>query len=251
MSEELGRALDLRLRTAQAEGLPSISAAVVRRGEIIWSSSVGQAILEEGIVATPGTQYRIGSITKTFTAVAVMQLRERGLVDLDDRLDAHLPGIAHGGPTLRRMLAHLSGLQREAGDMWITGNAPDYEELLGVTEAAELVLDPGRAFHYSNLAFALLGQVVAARGGMPYTEWVDANILTPLRLTRTTWLEEAPVAQGYLVHAYDGGVSREPHLDTKGVSAMGQLWSTVEDLARWATFLAVGHDDVQILVQPD
>ncbi len=262
-SSDLADALDRRLRTAQAEGLPSVSAAVIRRGDVVWSGSVGQANLEDGISATPGTQYRIGSITKTFTAVAVMQLRERGLVDLDDRLDAHLPGIAHGGPTLRRMLAHLSGLQREAGDMWITGEPPAYEELLDVTAAAELVLDPARAFHYSNLAFALLGQVVAARGEMPYTDWVDANILAPLKLTRTTWLEQAPVAQGYLVHAYDGGVSREPHIDTKGVAAMGQLWSTVDDLARWASFLAAGQDDVlpkesiermwfpQVMVNPD
>ena len=261
--DDLGRALDLRLRSAQAEGLPSISAAVVRRGEIVWSGSVGLANLEDGVAATPQTQYRIGSITKTFTAVAVMQLRERGLVDLDDRLDAHLPGVAHGGPTLRRLLAHLSGLQREAGDMWMTGQSPSYAELLDVTAKAEQVLDPGQAFHYSNLAFALLGQVVAARGGMPYTEWVDTKILEPLKLARTTWLEEAPVAHGYLVHAYDGGVSREPHIDTKGVSAMGQLWSTVDELARWATFLASGHDDVlpkasvermwfpQVMVNPD
>ena len=104
----------------------------MRDGEAIWSGAVGLADLEAGTEATPGTQYRVGSITKTFTAAAIMQLRDAGKLDLDDRLGEHLPGIAHGAPTLRRMLAHISGLQREAGEMFVTGEAPTIEQVLDV-----------------------------------------------------------------------------------------------------------------------
>src|ERR1700693_4027542 len=88
--EELTRALERSLRTRQADRLPSIAAAVTREGETIWSGAVGLADAEAGREATPETQYRIGSITKTFTAVAVMQLRDAGKLDLDDRLEQHL-----------------------------------------------------------------------------------------------------------------------------------------------------------------
>src|SRR3954463_14857877 len=104
--------LERIVRARQAERLPSLAAAVVRGGDNVWTGAVGTADYESGIDATPETQYRVGSITKPFTAVAVMLLRDEGKLDLDDRLEQHLPGIAIGSPTIRRMLAHLSGLQR-------------------------------------------------------------------------------------------------------------------------------------------
>ena len=98
--EGLTPASSAALRARQAERLPSIAAAVVRDGETVWSGAVGMADLEAGIEAGPETQYRVGSITKTFTAVAVMQLRDAGELDLDDRVEQHIPGIANGSPTL-------------------------------------------------------------------------------------------------------------------------------------------------------
>src|SRR5215210_7869645 len=99
---------------AQAERrLPSVAAGVVRGDEIVWTDAIGLADAEQGEEATPDHQYRIGSITKTFTAVAVMQLRDAGKLDLEDRLDAHLDVPVHGALTIRRMLSHGSGLQRE------------------------------------------------------------------------------------------------------------------------------------------
>ena len=232
-------ALDRLLRERQAERLPSVAAAVVRKGEQVWADAVGAASYEEDREATPGTQYRIGSITKTFTATAVMQQRDAGALDLDDRLELHLPGIPNGSPTIRRMLSHLSGMQREVGEMFVDGTTPTEEDL----EPA-LALEPHRAHHYSNLAFGLLGRVVAAKSGMPYTQYVDERIIGPLGLERTTWVAQAPKAQGYLVDEYAGTVWQEPETDLGGVAAMGQLWSTVEDLGRWATFLASGADGV-------
>lgn len=231
--------LDRLLQERQADRLPSVAAAVVRKGELAWSNAVGSANYEEGREATPDTQYRIGSITKTFTATAIMQLRVAGALDLDDRLGLHIDGIGDGSPTIRRMLAHISGMQREVGEMFVDGTTPTEDDL-----DVALALDPAQAHHYSNLAFGLLGRVVAAKSGMPYTDYVDERIIGPLGLARTTWHSQEPKAQGYLVDEYARTVWTEPESELGGVAAMGQLWSTVEDLAAWATFLARGADDV-------
>jgi CubicO group peptidase (beta-lactamase class C family) len=224
---------------------------------------VGLADIENGIEATPEIQYRIGSITKTFTAVAVMQLRDEGKLDLDDRLEEHIPGIAKGSPTLRRMLAHLSGLQREAGEMFVTGIAPTIDEIIDAMEVWEQVVPTAKAHHYSNLAFALLGEVVARLSGEPYTEYVKARLFEPLGLERTTWVEQEPRAIGYLVDEYTGGVHREGHVEIRGATPMGQFWSTVGDLCRWGAFLAEGREGVldpatvqemwfpQVMMNPD
>src|SRR5262249_24978908 len=105
--------LDRMVAERQADRLPSAAAAVVRDGRIAWSGAVGTADYASRAPATPDTQYRIGSITKTFTATAIMQLRAQGRLALDDRLDQHLDGVPSGSPTIRRLLCHLSGLQRE------------------------------------------------------------------------------------------------------------------------------------------
>jgi CubicO group peptidase (beta-lactamase class C family) len=235
-SEPLDRMLQERQAT---DRLPSVAAAVVRKGERVWEGAVGSANYEEGLEATPGTQYRIGSITKTFTATAIMQLRDEEKLDLDDRLGQHLPGVADGSPTIRRMLAHVSGLQREVGEMFVEGTTPTEDDL-----DVAFALPPARAHHYSNLAFGLLGRVVAAKSGRPYMDYVDERIIAPLGLGRTTWFPQSPKAQGYLVAEYARTVWTEPETDLGGVAAMGQLWSTVEDLATWATFLARGADGV-------
>jgi CubicO group peptidase (beta-lactamase class C family) len=246
-----GLAAELRgiLARKQSElRLPSIAGAVVRGGEVVWADAVGLADAEQDEEATPEHQYRIGSITKTFTAVAVMQLRAEGKLDLEDRLDAHLDVPAAGDLTLRRMLSHGSGLQREIpGDVWETLEFPrSASELLASLEEAEQVLAPGERWHYSNLAYVLLGEVVARLSGVAYEAYVEQRILQPLGLTRTSFAPEAPTAIGYLVEPYSDVVRREPMLVERagGIGAAGQLWSTVGDLARWAAFLADPDPDV-------
>jgi CubicO group peptidase (beta-lactamase class C family) len=261
--ETLAGTLERAVRARQSERLPSVAAAVVRRGETVWSGAVGVASYEDERDATPDTQYRVGSITKTFTATAVMQLRDAGLLDLDDRIDEHISELPKGSPTIRRLLAHLSGFQREPGEMWVTGEVPTIEDILAAVATYELVLPAARAHHYSNLAYGLLGELVARRGGMPYAQWVDERIISALGLARTTWRPQSPYAQGYLVDEYAGTVRREPHTELRGVASMGQLWSTVGDLCVWASFLAGGREGVldvatveemwfpQVLVDPD
>jgi CubicO group peptidase (beta-lactamase class C family) len=242
--KELAAALDRLLAERQADRLPSVAAAVTRDGVPVWAGAVGSANYAESREATAETQYRIGSITKTFTAVAIMQQRAEGKLDLDDRLEQHIEGIENGSPTIRRLLSHLSGLQREAGEMFVTGESPTEDDLIASLNDVEFVLRPGQSHHYSNLAFALLGQVVARKSGRPYMSYVDERILQPLGLERTTWMPQAPAAQGYLVDEYARTVWVEAETDLAGTAAAGQLWSTVGDLGRWAAFLASGHDDV-------
>jgi CubicO group peptidase (beta-lactamase class C family) len=166
--------LDRRLAARQAEWRSlGLSASVVRRGGSVWDGAAGCTdAASPDVLPTPDTQFRIGSITKTFTAVLVLQCRDDGLLDLDDTLDRHIPGTPHSRLTVRRMLAHLSGLQREpAGDVWEQAQGPSLEELLAGLEQAESVLPAARRHHYSNLAFALLGEIVARLRG---ETWGDA-----------------------------------------------------------------------------
>ena len=252
-------------REAQRESrLPSLSAGVFRAGELVWSESVGLADVEEEREATPDTQYAVASITKTFTATAVMQLRNEGKLELDDPLEQHLPEVTHGKLTLRRMLAHASGLQREPpGDVWETLVFPGEEELLAGLVDAEQVLAGGQAWHYSNLAYALLGHVVSRISGMPFRDYVHARLLDPLGLSRTTWGLTSPSAKPYFVEPYSHAVQREPELELGGKGGESGLASTVGDLTRWGSFLCAPDEsivpaafvaemhDVQIMAEPD
>ena len=244
--DELVERLDLLLARAQAEQrMPSVSAAAFRDGEVLWRRAVGLADAERGEDATPEHAYRIGSITKTFTAVCILQLRDAMVLELDDPLRTHIPEVP-AGPSVRDALSHLSGLQREPpGEIWETMTPPSREELLAGLEDAERVLRPGEAWHYSNLAFGLLGEVVARRHEAGYEEALRRRVLDPLGLDRTGFDPPGPQATGYFVDPYSDAVTVEAELPVEGpTAAMGWLWSTVGDLARWGDFLATGRDGV-------
>jgi CubicO group peptidase (beta-lactamase class C family) len=218
--------------------LPSIAAAVLRDGELAWETSVGFADAVSGVEATPDTQYRVGSITKTFTAASVMQLRDAGKLDLEDTLDRHVEGAAHR-PTLRRLLSHASGLQRETqDDSWLTLHFAPPGELLETLAQAEMVLPSGARFHYSNLAYALLGIVVERVSGVPYTDYVRERLFEPVGLTRLSFEPAPPAAKGYLAQPYADGIWDTISVETGAWASAGQLWGTVADLCRWGAFLA-------------
>ncbi len=241
-----------------------MAAAVFRGGELDWAEAVGLADVEQRTDTTTDTQYAIASITKTFTATCVFQLRDEGKLELEDPLSRHLPEAAHGTPTLRRLLSHASGLQREPpGEIWETLVFPDEEELLRGLEDAEQVLPPGAAWHYSNLAYALLGHVVAHVAGKPFREHLVERLLGPLGLERTTWGPAEPAALPYFVEPYSDAVRREPVLELGGKGGESGLYSTVGDLARWGSFLCEPDEsilkaasvaemhDLQVMAEPD
>src|SRR5262245_12130677 len=167
--------------------MPSVVAALVRGGDVVWTDAVGLADLETERPATADTQYRIGSITKTFTAAAVFQLRDEGRLDLDDPVGKHVEELTVTTPAIRALLSHASGLQREQpGDMWETMVMPTQAELVASLGVAERVI-PGSHWHYSNLAFSILGLVVERLRGAPYRQVVNERLLGPVGLGRTTW----------------------------------------------------------------
>jgi CubicO group peptidase (beta-lactamase class C family) len=212
----------------------------------VWSCHVGSARLDPLTVPTDDTQYMIGSITKTFTAVLIMALRDAGRLSLDDRLDGYLPQTRHGAITIRQMLAHASGLQREpVGRIWENLDAPDQERLLRELEDAEQVLPVHFAFHYSNLAFALLGQIVELLEARPWGEVVTERILAPLEMRNTGLVpDEAGRALGYQVHPHTGEATLEPRFELRATAPLGGLWSSVADLGRYASFVANPVEEV-------
>jgi CubicO group peptidase (beta-lactamase class C family) len=218
---------------------PSVNAALFRDQEVLWSDAIGLADIESGREASPDTQYAIASITKTFVAASVLILRDERKLELDDPLGRHLEEGDREGVTLRRLLAHVSGIQREPpGDVWDTLEMPDRQELLASLADAEQVLPPRKTWHYSNLAYALLGEVVHRCSEVPCEQFMQERLLGPLGLERTTWGPGEGAATGYYIDRFADVATAQPIVDKRAVAPAGALWSTTGDLARWGAFLA-------------
>ncbi|MEU1965737.1 serine hydrolase domain-containing protein [Micromonospora sediminicola] len=230
--------LDRMVRQAQAKGrIPAVSAALHRADRPLWTCAVGGTGNDTPLDAE--TVFRIGSVTKTFTATLVLQCRDDSLLDLDDPIGRHLNLPAHGELTVRRLLSHTAGLQREPhGDVWDSLRAPAVDELLADLTRVERVLPTGRRFHYSNLGMALLGELVARLRGGSWAEVLAERVLDPLGLTATGARPGERAATGFLVDEYSDEAHPEPPTDFGAVAPAAQLWSTAPDMARWAAFLA-------------
>ncbi|MFE7230257.1 serine hydrolase domain-containing protein [Streptomyces sp. NPDC002405] len=237
------RALLHRIAVAQTEGrVPSLVAAVARDGRTVWH---GARTSVDGHAPDQNTQYRIGSITKTFTAVLVLRLRDEGLLDLGDPLEKHLPGTGVGEATVADLLAHTGGLAAESPAPWWERSPgslrPELADVLGEEPLRHPV---GRRFHYSNPGYTLLGALVEELRGAPWEEVLRREVLEPLGLHRTSARPEAPHAQGWAVHPWADALMPEPVEDLGRMAPAGQLWSTTGDLARFAVFLVQGDDGV-------
>src|SRR5918993_1331843 len=233
------RTLLARTARVQRDGrAPSLVAGVVRDGGLAWSAGRGE-------VAEPHTdvQYRLGSISKTVTAVAVMRLRDEGRLGLDDPLDRHLPGTPLGDRTVGQLLSHLAGASAESPGGW-------WERVPGGSLAdldlgpEDVVLGAARRFHYSNLGFGLLGELVARMRGTSWDDAVAAEVLEPLGMARTTPRPVPPAAAGTAVHPWADVVLPEPEHHAGVMAAAGQLWASLADLARFGAFLLGDTGDV-------
>ncbi|MFI9150823.1 serine hydrolase domain-containing protein [Streptomyces sp. NPDC053367] len=237
------RALLHRVAVGQAEGrAPSLVAAVVRGGRAVWH---GSRTSVEGHGPDENVQYRIGSITKTFTAVLVMRLRDEGVLDLGDPLEKHLPSTGAGEATIRELLAHTGGLAAESPAPWwerTPGSLrPELSDVLGERPFAH---PAGARFHYSNPGYTLLGALVEKLRGAPWEDVLRREVLEPLGLERTGGQPQAPHAGGWAVHPWADVMMPEPLEDLGRMAPAGQLWSTSGDLARFAVFLARGDERV-------
>ncbi len=244
--EPTDRLLAAHLAAAQrAARAPSVAAGVLADGALAWSGAAGRIDgRPDGEPASPATQYRIGSITKTFTAVLALRLVQDGLVALTDPIGDHLPELADTLPGVRisELLTHGAGLPAETdGDWWERSPGRTWAQLL---PSIRQIHRPGRRFHYSNSGFAVLGELASRLRGPSWSALVQSQIVGPLGMTHTSYDPGPNAAPGLAVHPYADLLHDEPATDTLAMAPAGQLWSTVGDLAKFATFLARGNADV-------
>jgi CubicO group peptidase (beta-lactamase class C family) len=227
------------------DNIPGLAAGVVANGRLVWAEGFGCADLEKKSPMTPQTLTRIASITKTFTATAIMQLQERGKLRIDDPVKKYLPWFtirskwpAEPPITIRQLLTHTSGLPGEAAfPYWTDNNFPTREQVRQALPGQEQLYPPDERFRYSNLGLALAGEVVAAAAQMPYEEYIQKNILAPLGMQNThVILPES--ARGSLATAYDyrqadGKRNILAFPESGGLIPAANIASCVEDLARY------------------
>lgn len=201
--------------TAQSESrVPSVVLGKARSGAVLSLGAAGAADVARGIAASGQVPYRVGSITKTFTAAVVLGLVQDDALALDAPVSRYLGGTLFDEVPLRALLAHRGGVQREApGDMWEAMQGPDARTLRQTLPRAELVDRPGSRWHYSNLGYALLGLVVEEVTGESCSALIDRRLLAPLGLAATVWARPDGAACGYRVDPYADVVHREPDMD--------------------------------------
>lgn len=231
--------------------LPAVAAAVSVDGHPLWQGAAGHLDGRQ-VPATPQAQFRIGSITKTFVAVLVLRLVQSRLLDLDEPLQEVLPdarlGAEVGDLRIEQVISMGSGMRAETQGPW-------WERTPGIAWAdLEFQLRSWPvargAFHYSNVGFAILGQVVSEIVGRPWHEVLTEEILQPLGLSRTTLRPEPAHATGLAVHPHADSLLVEPEHDADAMAPAGQLWSTTQDLLRWTASLQ-GVDGVPRVLEPE
>jgi CubicO group peptidase (beta-lactamase class C family) len=231
--------------------IPGVSAAIVYDQQLLWSAGFGYADLSRKTPATPSTIYSICSISKLFTSVGVMQLRDEGKLRLDDPVARHIPWfkIKRSDPlgpeiTVEGLLTHSSGLPRESDFPYWTGPEfafPTREQVKERLASQETLYPAETYFQYSNLGITLAGELIASVSGEAYEAYVGKRILSPLGLKSTT--PEIPekerggrLATGYSALRRDGTRVPVPFFMVRGIAPAAGYASSAEDLARFASW---------------
>ncbi len=249
---EAFRLMDTWLEAQVAyDKLPSLSVAVVKDQEIIYRNAFGMANIHDNVAAKTNTIYSICSISKLFTAVAIMKLWDEGKLRLDDEIQDVLPWYnleqqyKDSGPiTIRSLLSHSSGLPRESDFPYWTGPDfpfPSQEEIQEKLGTQETLYPASTYFQYSNLGLTLLGEIIEEVSGKTYEDFVEENILKPLRLkdTRSELPEKlwgSQMAVGYGAIKRDGSRDQVQFFQADGIKPAAGFSSTVEDLALFASW---------------
>jgi D-alanyl-D-alanine carboxypeptidase len=241
------QAFDLRAtveRIAQtvlrSTGVPSASIAVVRDGQTVLTEAYGDARLEPRLAAAPTMRYSIGSISKQFTAAAILLLQEQGKLSLDDAVGKYVTGVARGRDvTIRQILSHTSGYQ----DYW----PQDYvmpgmmkpttaPEILQTWASRALDFEPGSKWQYSNTNYVIAGLIVDKIAGEPMWQFLGKRVFTPLGMASVTNIDDralpATDATGYFRYAL-GPLRPAPKEAPGWLFAAGEIAATAGDLAKW------------------
>ncbi|HEU4597233.1 MAG TPA: serine hydrolase domain-containing protein [Pyrinomonadaceae bacterium] len=241
LADEVDRRIEAQMRKRH---VPGLSLAVLRGGKIIKARGYGFANLELQVAATPETVFEVGSLTKQFTAAAVMLLVEEGKVSLDDPAGKHLAGLPDvwGGVTVRHLLTHTSGIKTYVGTTGFElSRRLSGDEFIKAAGALPLLFEPGTSWDYSNTNFNLLGHLVERVSGQPFWQFLEERIFRPLGMSATRYNDHRKIvplrADGYFFRE-GGWTKRDPPL--WDVGAAGALLSTAHDLAKWAAALEAG-----------
>jgi D-alanyl-D-alanine carboxypeptidase len=221
-------------------GVPSASIAAVQHGKLVYTHAYGDARLRPLLAATPGMRYSIGSISKQFTAAAILLLEEQKKLSLDDPVGKYIPGLTRGGEvTIREVLSHTSGYQ----DYW----AEDYlmppmlkpvaaQQILDIWGKKPLDFDPGTQWQYSNTNYVIAGRIVEVVSGQPLFTFLTQHIFRPLGMTSVWNSDQDQLTQadpiGYYRHAL-GPLRPAPKEGRGWMFAAGELAMTAHDLALW------------------
>ena len=226
---------------------PGAVFGVIVDGELVWVKAAGVREKTSDAPVTPDTVFRIASMTKSFTAMAILKLRDDGKLSLDEPAAKYVPELANlpypttdsQVLTIRHLLTHSEGFPED--NPWGDRQLAQSDQTMRTWMRAGIPFStsPGTAFEYSNYGFAILGQIVAKASGRPYTDYVRDNILRPLGMNASTFeMDSVPreqIALGY--RREDNKWQPEPILAHGSFGAMGGLWTNAHDLARYVAFL--------------
>ena len=228
--------------------IPAIALALTEGDRIVWARGFGEA--QPGVPADADTLFRVGSVSKLFTDIAVVARHEAGELDLDAEVSEALPGFApagvppEGGITLRRLMAHRAGLVREPPvGHYFDDSSPSLEATVASLNGVPLVFPPGSRQKYSNAGIAVVGRVLERAAGRPFGEAVSRAVLTPLGLDSSSFdLAAAPAHRlaRASMWSYDGREFPAPSFPL-GMAPAGSMVSSVRDLGRFLTVLAGGE----------
>lgn len=223
----------------QSTGVPSASVAVVQHGRLVLSRAYGSAQLDPQKAATADMRYGLGSISKQFTAAAMLLLQQDGKLRIDDPVGKYIPGLSRGNEvTIRQILSHTSGYQ----DFWpqdylmepMKKDAPA-QSIMDRWAKQPLDFEPGTRWQYSNTGFVLAGMIVEKVSGMPFFQFIQTRILNPVGLASARDFDinpRAPDAVGYIRYAL-GPLRPAPDAGKGWMYGAGMLAMTASDLAKW------------------
>jgi CubicO group peptidase (beta-lactamase class C family) len=237
-----GDAIDAIARAAVTQkAVPGLAIGVMHHGQVVFARGYGLADLENDVAVRADSVFPIASVTKNFTAAAVLKLADRGLLSLDDDIGKFLPDFPHRGKgvTVRRLLNHTAGVHSMTAipAYWAQiGEAVEPAKLIAIFRDAPLDFEPGSSYQYSNSGYVLLGAIIEKVSGMPYPDYLQKQLFAPLGLTGTHYCGTAELVprrvRGYAKTEAAAFVNAR-HVDMSQGYAAGGVCSTVGDLLQW------------------
>ena len=237
--------LDAWIRSRmEYSGTPGIAVAIIHDQETVFEEAYGYAD-QDGKPLKLNTQFRLASHSKLFTALGIMKLRDEGKLNFDDAITDHINWFASAGsesneyPSIRELLTHSSGLQREGGTSpyWTDGTFPSLDEIRKTAAKQPQVFAPGKEWKYSNFNYVLLGEIISSVSGMPFENFIRSNFFEPLGMSSSAFaladVQTQNLSVGYGRRLPDGTREQFPFMNVRGLVAAAGLTSSVKDMAKF------------------